>query len=158
MARFTWHYLEPSNPEKKKQPIITARPKPVAKRERDESPARRRDGGEVVRRRDREHESAGSASVSVGDRHLALRPRLGDVSVPAASGSVSGSVLVDRATLREISQSLKASHTAIRHCARLCDSAATTFNEEAQSVSDARAQVDALLAIVQLQRGATLDG
>ena len=96
--------------------------------------------------------------MTVGDRHLALRPRLGDVSVPAASGSVSGSVLVDRATLREISQSLKASHTAIRHCARLCDSAATTFNEEAQSVSDARAQVDALLAIVQLQRGATLDG
>ena len=78
--------------------------------------------------------------------HTELMPRLGPVSAPSVAGDSAESNT--RKVLKEISTSLKASHTAIRHCARLCHSAYTTFNEEAETVSDARAQVDALLSVM----------
>ncbi len=78
--------------------------------------------------------------------HTELMPRLGPVSAPSVAGDTAESNT--RKVLKEISTSLKASHTAIRHCARLCQSARTTFNEEAETVSDARARVDALLSVM----------
>ncbi len=78
--------------------------------------------------------------------HTELMPRLGPVSAPSVASDTAESNT--RKVLKEISTSPKASHTAIRHCARLYQSAHMTFDEEAETVSDARAQVDALLSVM----------
>ncbi len=86
-----------------------------------------------------------STALARPGTRMDLVPRLGPVSAPSVAGD--GAESNTRKVLKEISTSLKASHTAIRHCARFCHSAYTTFNEEAETVSDARAQVDALLSV-----------
>ena len=85
------------------------------------------------------------ADGRAGTNHIELIPRLGPVSAPSVAGDSAESNT--RKVLKEISTSLKVSHTAIRHCARLCHSACATFNEEAEAVSDARAQIGALLSV-----------
>ncbi len=103
----------------------------------------------ALAKRQRSGESTSLARSQVdgraGTNHTELMPRLGPVSAPSVAGDSAESNT--RKVLKEISTSLKASHTAIRHCARLCHSAYTTFNEEAETVSDARAQVGALLSV-----------
>ena len=67
---------------------------------------------------------------------------------PLAVGAVAAeNAQWNRQSLKEIAASLKSAHKAIGHCARLCLSAHTTFTEEAQTVADAKAQVDALIAL-----------
>ena len=95
--------------------------------------------------RPRSEEARSSTALARPGTHMDVVPRLGPVSAPTVAGDCAESNT--RKVLKEISTSLKASHTAIRHCARLCHSAYTTFNEEAETVSDARAQVDALLSV-----------
>ena len=118
---FALYYVEGGPREKKvPQPPKGVPPgRAVAKRQRTESPSQSR------------------ASGSMGPRHG-----------PLAVGAVAASnAQWNRQSLKEIAASLKSAHKAIGHCARLCLSAHTTFTEEAQTVADAKAQVDALIAL-----------
>ena len=118
---FALYYVEHGPREKKvPQPPKGVPPgRALAKRQRAESPSQSR------------------ASGSMGPRHGPLA--VGAVAAPNAQWN--------RESLKEIAASLKSAHKAIGHCARLCLSAHTTFTEEAQTVADAKAQVDALIAL-----------